>query len=365
LERCKTFDRRGSKVEKKCGRNFFLARLKNSAIERRGKKIVDHQKAIMFPPLDLSCLEASAPLARPRAHAVGVEAGGQPLVDALGGAAGPSGKASLVAGPAVSSFALPAVATVRQHFFGLERRCLRASLGRVQAWRRRERESERGKRERKKRGGERGRASITSPFDRAHRFFFTSSFFLDLFLPALSLSFPISLPRKHPHRLIQIDSFEREVITMVKPNHGTTTLGFIFAGGVIVAVDSRASQGSYISSQTVKKVIEINPFLLGTMAGGAADCQFWQRNLGVQCRLHELASGRRVSVRAASKLLANTMYSYKGMGLSMGTMVAGWDPRTGPGLYYVDSDGQRTKGQVFSVGSGSLYAYGVLDEGYR
>jgi len=25
----------------------------------------------------------------------------------------------------------------------------------------------------------------------------------------------------------------------------------------------------------VKKVIEINPYLLGTMAGGAADCQYW------------------------------------------------------------------------------------------
>lgn len=45
-------------------------------------------------------------------------------------------------------------------------------------------------------------------------------------------------------------------------------------------------------------------------------------------------------------------------------MVAGWD-LNGPGLYYVDSDGQRTSGKVFSVGSGSLYAYGVLDEGYR
>ncbi len=32
----------------------------------------------------------------------------------------------------------------------------------------------------------------------------------------------------------------------MKPNHGTTTLGFIFQGGVIIAVDSRASQGSYI-----------------------------------------------------------------------------------------------------------------------
>ena len=39
---------------------------------------------------------------------------------------------------------------------------------------------------------------------------------------------------------------------------------------------------SFAASQTVKKVIEINPYLLGTMAGGAADCQFWQRNLGQQ-----------------------------------------------------------------------------------
>ena len=47
-----------------------------------------------------------------------------------------------------------------------------------------------------------------------------------------------------------------------------------------------------------------------------------------------------------------------------GTMVAGWDV-AGPGLYYVDSDAQRTKGQIFSVGSGSLYAYGILDDGYK
>lgn len=38
------------------------------------------------------------------------------------------------------------------------------------------------------------------------------------------------------------------------------------------------------ASQTVKKVIEINPYLLGTMAGGAADCSFWERVLAEQCR---------------------------------------------------------------------------------
>ncbi|KAH9323257.1 hypothetical protein KI387_017896, partial [Taxus chinensis] len=37
----------------------------------------------------------------------------------------------------------------------------------------------------------------------------------------------------------------------------------------------------------------------------------------------------------------------------------------GSGLYYVDSEGGRLKGMCFSVGSGSTYAYGILDSGYR
>jgi len=116
-------------------------------------------------------------------------------------------------------------------------------------------------------------------------------------------------------------------------------------------------------------VIEINPYLLGTMAGGAADCSFWERDLGMRCRMYELRNGERISVAAASKLLHNTLYSYKGMGLSCGTMVCGWDPRGDPQLYYVDSDGTRLKASEdkpwFSVGSGSTYAYGVLDTGYK
>jgi len=150
----------------------------------------------------------------------------------------------------------------------------------------------------------------------------------------------------------------------VKFAKGTTTLAFKFNEGIIVSVDSRSTMGPYIASQTVKKVIEINPYLLGTMAGGAADCAFWERNLGMQCRLYELRNKERISVAAASKLLANTMFQYRGYGLSMGTMVTGWD-KTGPQLYYVDNDATRLKGNLFSVGSGSTYAYGVLDTYYR
>ncbi|XP_026884536.1 proteasome subunit beta type-5 [Electrophorus electricus] len=167
-----------------------------------------------------------------------------------------------------------------------------------------------------------------------------------------------------PHFTVNTAGEDEDTDSRIQFLHGTTTLAFKFQHGVIVAVDSRATAGSYIASQTVKKVIEINPYLLGTMAGGAADCSFWERLLARQCRIYELRNKERISVAAASKLLANMVYQYKGMGLSMGTMVCGWDKR-GPGLYYVDSEGNRVCGDLFAVGSGSMYAYGVVDSGLR
>jgi 20S proteasome subunit beta 5 len=158
---------------------------------------------------------------------------------------------------------------------------------------------------------------------------------------------------------------DKDAQQMIKFNKGTTTLAFKFKHGIIVSVDSRATMGNHISSQNVHKVIRINPVLLGTMAGGAADCQYWERNLGKECRLYELRNGRRITVAAASKLLANVMSSYRGYGLSMGTMIVGWDADVGPQLYYVDDDGTRLKGKYFSVGSGSTYAYGVLDNYWK
>ncbi|CAM9153673.1 unnamed protein product [Chrysoparadoxa australica] len=181
--------------------------------------------------------------------------------------------------------------------------------------------------------------------------------------------------------------------------HGTTTVSMIFQGGAIVAVDSRASMGSVVGSRTTMKVIPVSETLLGTMAGGAADCIFWLRYLSTQVALHEQQSGSKVSVKAAARMLANTLHRQKGAGLSVGTMIVGEDqvreipdnvavevggrdavdeacphlapaltglsPQTGPSIYYVDSDGARLGGKYFSVGSGSTYAYGILDTAYR
>ncbi|KAL0270448.1 UNVERIFIED_CONTAM: hypothetical protein PYX00_007860 [Menopon gallinae] len=172
----------------------------------------------------------------------------------------------------------------------------------------------------------------------------------------------LSLP-PYPDPARRLEEFKQQGLK-IHFDHGTTTLGFKYKNGIVLAVDSRATGGQFIGSQSMKKIVEINDYLLGTLAGGAADCVYWDRVLSKQCRMFELRNRERISVAAASKLMTNMVYNYKGMGLSMGMMIAGWDKR-GPSLYYVSDDGTRTSGNVFSVGSGSIYAFGVLDTGYH
>uniref|UniRef100_A0A8C3WHU8 Uncharacterized protein n=1 Tax=Catagonus wagneri TaxID=51154 RepID=A0A8C3WHU8_9CETA len=133
--------------------------------------------------------------------------------------------------------------------------------------------------------------------------------------------------------------------------HGTTTIAFKFLCGFIVAADSQAPGGVYIASWIEEKVKKINPNLLGTMTGVAVDFSFWERLL--EC----------ISVPTGSKLLANTVYQHKGLGLSKGTMICGWGKR-GSGLHCMDTEGDWILGAAFSVGSGSLYAYEVTDQSY-
>uniref|UniRef100_A0A8C2SBX9 Proteasome subunit beta type-8 n=1 Tax=Capra hircus TaxID=9925 RepID=A0A8C2SBX9_CAPHI len=133
---------------------------------------------------------------------------------------------------------------------------------------------------------------------------------------------------------------------------------------LLPAISGARPPPGHAATLKVNKVIEINPYLLGTMSGCAADCQYWERLLAKECRLYYLRNGERISVSAASKLLSNMMCQYRGMGLSMGSMICGWDKK-GPGLYYVDHNGTRLSGSMFSTGSGNSHAYGVMDSGYR
>ncbi|EDR21989.1 proteasome subunit beta type-5 precursor, putative [Entamoeba dispar SAW760] len=145
--------------------------------------------------------------------------------------------------------------------------------------------------------------------------------------------------------------------------HGTTTLSMIIKEGIIVAVDSRATRGAFISSGSVQKYIPITSHIIGTMAGGAADCAYWERELTRQCRLFELRNKPPISVAAASKMLANILYQYRNYNLSVGSMICGYD-KTGPHIFYVEDGGVRIPGHLFSVGSGSPYAVSLIDSEY-
>lgn len=147
-------------------------------------------------------------------------------------------------------------------------------------------------------------------------------------------------------------------------SHGTTTLAFVFQGGVLAAADTRSSCAGLVESPSAQKVLPIHSHLVGTTSGTSADCALWKRILARELRLYQLRHGRRLSTGGAAKLLAHMLHPFKGTELCVAATLCGWD-LGGPSLYYVCSDGTRLRGALFSVGSGSPYAYSVLDGGVR
>lgn len=176
--------------------------------------------------------------------------------------------------------------------------------------------------------------------------------------PYRLLAPPFINPKENLNKILQQNHMKLDVA------HGTTTLGFKYQGGIVLCADSRSTLGNFINSQEVKKILVLDKCMLGTTAGGAADCMYWDRVLTMECRLHRLQTNQSMTVTAASHLICNIANSFKGMGLSMGMMLAGYDHER-PRLIYVDSEGTRTDGNIFSVGSGSVNAIGVLDTGYH
>ncbi|CAB4464136.1 unnamed protein product [Rhizophagus irregularis] len=66
------------------------------------------------------------------------------------------------------------------------------------------------------------------------------------------------------------------------------------------------------------------------------------------------------SGRENSEDIADYFYTYKGIELSMGTMVASWD-KTEPNIFYIDSDGKHQD----SASGGSINVYHVKQDGWE
>jgi len=155
------------------------------------------------------------------------------------------------------------------------------------------------------------------------------------------------------------DGYPQPIVT------GTTTVGIICNGGVILATESQATMGYLVASHRAPKIHKITDHIAMTISGTVADAQQIIRIIRANVNLRRLELGRELSVRAVSQLTAillfqNRLYPYITM------LIVGGVDEEGPHIFTLDPLGSLLEEDKFAAtGSGSVIAYGVLEDGYR
>jgi proteasome beta subunit len=147
---------------------------------------------------------------------------------------------------------------------------------------------------------------------------------------------------------------------------GTTTVGLVCSDGVILGTDTRATMGNFVASKRAKKIYQITDNLAMTIAGGVAVAQRIVEILKVNATLYELEKNRPIPVKSAARLVSNLLLSNREVGapLPLQALVGGFD-ETGPHVFNLDPYGSLIEENVVSTGSGSPFAYGVLEAQYE
>jgi len=141
---------------------------------------------------------------------------------------------------------------------------------------------------------------------------------------------------------------------------GTTTIGIKTKDGVILASERRATMGNIIAHSNVQKVFSISDNIGMTIAGLVGDAQLMVRFLQGEVAVYNMKRGGQMSVLAAATLVANVIRQ----GFYLGLIVGGYDHKGGH-IFSIDGAGGCIEDNYVSVGSGSLFALGVLEGGYK
>ncbi len=150
---------------------------------------------------------------------------------------------------------------------------------------------------------------------------------------------------------------------------GTTTVGIVCKDGIVIAADKRATAGSMIVDKRAEKVHILSDDFAVTIAGTVSDAQLVIKLVRAELKLKEVRTDKRPSVKEAANLLGGILYnSLRQMSMMPGVshfLLAGKDT-SGIYLYDLFPDGSITKIKDFdSSGSGSVFAYGVLETQYK
>ncbi len=150
---------------------------------------------------------------------------------------------------------------------------------------------------------------------------------------------------------------------------GTTTVGIVCKDGVVLAADTRATAGTMIVDKRAEKVHEITDDFALTIAGGVSDAQLLIKLIRAELKLKEVRTTKKPTAKEAANLLGGLLYSnIRRPSMLPGVvhfLLAGKDVH-GKHLYDLFPDGSITKVPKFiSSGSGSVFAYGVLETHYN
>ncbi|MFX0103587.1 MAG: proteasome subunit beta [Candidatus Hodarchaeota archaeon] len=144
---------------------------------------------------------------------------------------------------------------------------------------------------------------------------------------------------------------------------GTTTLAFKLKDAVIVATESQATAGYLVATKHAQKLFKISDHSAATISGGVADCQYIVNNVQALARLREVESGKEAPLKYIANIIRNILFQGRSYFLSM-MLVVGYDEE--PKIYGVDLIGSFfEEDEYLSFGSGSTYALGVLEAGYK
>lgn len=154
---------------------------------------------------------------------------------------------------------------------------------------------------------------------------------------------------------------------MVNDKHykGTTTVGIVCKDGVVLATEQRATMGNFIASKTAKKVYQIDDQVAMTIAGSVGDAQQIVRVMSVESKLYKMRRKESMTIKGLTTLLSNMLSGQRYYPLMVQLLVGGYD-KTGPSIYSLDAlGGSIEETKAVSTGSGSPFAYGVLEDRYR
>jgi len=144
---------------------------------------------------------------------------------------------------------------------------------------------------------------------------------------------------------------------------GTTIVGVIFNEGVVLGADTRATGGSIVCDLNCEKIHYIADNVYCCGAGTAADTEFTTRTVSSRMELLKLRTGREGRVISALRMLKQYLFRYQGH-VSAALVLGGVDVN-GPALYTVYPHGSTDKLPYVTMGSGSLAAMSVFEDGYK